>query len=77
MDAFWQMENYEGNIELFSMYIWKQDIKIEIKRGNSKRIWILNDKNFSPNEVILWINDEKRFLHDLKKSFTLKNLANQ
>ena len=71
------MENYEGNIELFSMYIWKQDIKIEIKRGNSKRIWILNDKNFSPNEVILWINDEKRFLHDLKKSFTLKNLANQ
>ena len=59
------------------MYIWKQDIKIEIKRGNSKRIWILNDKNFSPNEVILWINDEKRFLHDLKKSFTLKNLANQ
>lgn len=71
------MENYEGNIELFSMYIWKQDIKIEIKRGNSKRIWILNDKNFSPNEVILWTNDEKRFLHDLKKSFTLKNLANQ
>ena len=71
------MENYESNVELFSMYIWKQDIKIEIKRGNSKRIWILNDKNFSPNEVILWINDEKRFLHDLKKSFTLKNLANQ
>ena len=71
------MENYGGNVELFSMYIWKQDIKIEIKRGNSKRIWILNDKNFSPNEVILWTNDEKRFLHDLKKSFTLKNLANQ
>ena len=39
------------------------------KQENLKEILILNEKNFPPKEVILWINKLKHFLHDPEKSF--------